>query len=188
MKNLKYHIRDKDDKDSKNNNFKKGFTLIELLITVAIIGIIVAIAIPNMMNAWEKARQKRSMADLRAWGLALNSYFVDHSFFPYGSPGDVTPDFYLYKIISGIKELTPPPYKDGWNNPIYYWPGGDSIQTSQTYTIASFGKGHAIDPTPLVKFRCFQCDIRLRGGIFFTKPNGAQIDSPNQTCDPSFCR
>lgn len=188
MINLKYYRGERYNKEINNINYKRGFTLIELLITVAIIGIIVAIAIPNMMNAWDKARQKRSMADLRAWGLALNSYFVDHNFFPYGSPGEITPDFYLYKIISGMKELTPPPYRDGWNNSFYYFPGGDSLQLSQIYTIASFGKGNAMDATPLPNFKCFQCDISFKGNRFYTKPNGPQIDSPTQSCDPSLCR
>ena len=51
---------------TKRNN--KGFTLIELLIVVAIIGIIVAIAIPNLLNAIQRAKQKRTMGDMRTAG------------------------------------------------------------------------------------------------------------------------
>ena len=56
---------------------QKGFSLIELLIVVVIIGIIAAIAIPNLLNAVQRGKQKRSMSDMRALATAIEAYAVE---------------------------------------------------------------------------------------------------------------
>jgi prepilin-type N-terminal cleavage/methylation domain-containing protein len=62
--------------------FKKGFTLIELLIVVAIIAILAAIAVPNFLEAQQRAKVSRSKADLRSVATGLEAYAVDNNIYP----------------------------------------------------------------------------------------------------------
>lgn len=59
-----------------------AFTLVELLITVAIIAILAAIAIPNFLEAQTRAKVARVRADLRTVATALEAYRTDMGDYP----------------------------------------------------------------------------------------------------------
>lgn len=61
---------------------KSGFTLIELLIVIAIILILIAIALPNFLEAQLRARVVRVKADLRTIAIGMDSYFIDWGMYP----------------------------------------------------------------------------------------------------------
>jgi type II secretion system protein G len=154
---------------------KKGFTLIELLIVVAIIGIIAAIAIPNLLNAIQRGKQKRTMADMRSIATAVEAFSVDNNRYPAG--GSPLSDIRSSVEPRYIKKL---PTTDAWNTAFDYVAGPTST-TAQTYTIASCGKdgdGGGNPCSPELGYSGtttnFNNDIVFSQGSFIAFPEGAQ--------------
>ncbi len=76
---------------------QKGFSLIELLIVVAIILIIAAIAIPNLLKARVAANESAAAATVRTLGTAEVSYLTKHGNF--GTLSDLKTDALIDDVI-----------------------------------------------------------------------------------------
>jgi len=82
----------------------RAFTLIELLVVVAVIAILAAIAIPNMLLAQTRAKVSRVKNDLRATATSIEAYSTDNGRPPY----DGEPGFAYYGWVNALKQLTTP--------------------------------------------------------------------------------
>lgn len=114
---------------------KNGFTLIELLIVIAIIGLVAAIAVPNLLIALQKSRVKATMGDLKTLGTAVESYIHDNNFCPQTAAGDLST---LRPILTPfhIKNIRT---IDAWGIALRWDQSGNH---TETYSITSYGRDH----------------------------------------------
>ena len=133
---------------SKIRNRQKGFTLIELLIVVAIIGIIAALLIPNFLDALQKAKQKRTVADMRNAGTAMFSWLTDQvgAAAAGAAATDVDLSKYTTSDAATVASVLVPQYlqsvpaKDGWKKDFSYWLETTEVLKAQVMAIGSGGR------------------------------------------------
>lgn len=63
---------------------QRGLTLIEMLVVLFIIGVIIAIALPNLKAAGETAQEKACEANRRLIGAQADNFFLEMGRYPTG--------------------------------------------------------------------------------------------------------
>ncbi len=91
-----------------NKRKTKGFTLIEIMLVIIIIGILVAMVVPNFSGRGEQARRSAAQADIEAnLSTGLDLYELDNGRYPTTEQG----------IVSLLEKPTATPAPNNWNGP-----------------------------------------------------------------------
>lgn len=101
---------------------QKGFTLVELLVVVAIIAILAAVLLPQLMGYTTKARVSRAMSDLATMRSIVEAYCADEGKGSYPAP-DTQADDGIAKVLQvhGVKWTGDENgIKDPWGTPYWY--------------------------------------------------------------------
>ncbi len=134
-------------------------------------GMIAAIAVPNLLNAIDRGKQKRTMADMRSIGTAIEMFSIDNNVYPGPTEGWVPVDR-IESSVSPMYIRVLPPF-DGWGHPLMVWSDGDNYmivspgkdgQLSREWTVHDEGGSTAM----------FADDIVFGNGSFVQWPEGKQ--------------
>lgn len=142
--------------------------IIAALFGVAILGILAAIAIPNLITAKERSKQARTMADIRMLGTTVEAYATENNKFPRAeSVGELVP----LLTPRFAKTL---PSTDGWGNELRY---RCLDETCEGYEISSSGRDRVFEHVRAEEYgklatSNFDCDVVYVNGNFVQFPEG----------------
>ena len=114
-----------------------GFTLVEMLVVITIIGMIMALVGPRVLNYLSESRVKAAKIQIQSFSSALDLFCLDAGRFPSSSEGLAA----LVRPVSGVTAWNGPYVKGGtvpndpWGNAYVYKQPGEQA----AYEIRSLG-------------------------------------------------
>ena len=114
-----------------------GFTLVEMLVVITIIGLIMGLIGPRVLNYLNESKVKAAKIQIQSFSSALDLFYLDTGRYPTSSEGLAA----LVRPTSSIAGWAGPYLKGGnvpsdpWNNPYVYRSPGQHAP----YDIVSYG-------------------------------------------------
>jgi general secretion pathway protein G len=116
---------------------QRGFTLVEMLVVITIIGLIMGLIGPRVLNYMSESKVKTARIQIQSFGSALDLFYLDAGRYPSTAEGLAA----LVRPTGGVAGWAGPYLKGGnvpndpWNNPyVYRSPGQHG-----PYDIISYG-------------------------------------------------
>ncbi len=130
----------------KAENNEKGFTLIELLVVVIIIGVLAAVALPNLLGQVGKARESEAKTTVGAVNRAQQGFHFERQTFAGGTDIEqagnplgvvVDPEYYSYTIAAngGTDAQVTTSTLDGVNDGVRNYAGGINYDAGAYSTV-----------------------------------------------------
>jgi general secretion pathway protein G len=122
---------------SRPNDGERGFTLVEMLVVITIIGLIMGLIGPRVLNYLSESKVKTAKIQLQSFASALDLFYLDAGRFPSTSEGLSA----LVRQTPGVAAWNGPYLKGGnvprdpWNNNYIYRSPGEH----GPYDIVSYG-------------------------------------------------
>lgn len=147
---------------------------------VLCLGIVSAIAVPNLLDATNRARQKRAVGELRSLATAIQAFETDKASPPI--PMTSEEGAWVEVPISEVEGALAPDYiqvvptTDPWGKPYLY--GFYTGPEGSSFYLLSLGRDGARDlnaiPDVARPTSCYESDILWAGSEFMQYPDGKQ--------------
>ena len=112
-----------------NRRREQGFTLLEIMVVIVILGLLVAVVAPNVLQNQDRAMVEKARADIAVLEQSLDMYKLDNHVYPTTDQGlmalvkvpQTGPQPKNYRSNGYIKRLP----DDPWGNPYQYIQPGE---------------------------------------------------------------